>query len=322
VVPTIVERIGTLTIALILDAVLGEPSASYHPVVWIGRLVAVLESRAPRASRGRALIAGGVTTVVTVAATIALSSTAERLLGRQSLVARLLVGGALLKPTFAVRELFAAAERVRVALAADDLPAARTALRSLVSRDVQALDRPLVAAAAVESLSENASDAIVAPWLAYLVAGLPGAYAYRAINTLDAMIGYHGRYEYYGKCAAHLDDLVNLVPARLTAALIVLGAGPGGGAPRQALAIARRDHRRTASPNAGWPMSAMAGAIGVELQKVDHYCLGEPEHAVGPSDIQAAQHVVTVGLSIGLAIGLAILAMVAWAENRRERRSR
>ncbi|HVA86505.1 MAG TPA: cobalamin biosynthesis protein, partial [Candidatus Saccharimonadales bacterium] len=138
---TVVQRFGTLAIALILDLVVGEPAASYHPVVWIGRLVTALEQRAPRASRGTALLAGSATVAVTVAVTAALSFTAERLLSRQSLGVQLLIGGALLKPTFAVRELLAAGERVRAALAADDLAAARTALRSLVSRDPSALDR-------------------------------------------------------------------------------------------------------------------------------------------------------------------------------------
>ena len=160
-------------------------------------------------------------------------------------------------------------------------------------------------------MAENASDSAVAPWLAYLVAGLAGAYAYRAANTLDALVGYRGRYEHLGKAAARLDDLLNLVPARLTAAAIVLAA-PAGSRGR-ALATLRRDRRRTASPNAGWPMSAMAGALGVQLEKVGHYRLGEPQRAVEAADIAAAGRIVGRALAASLlALAAARLATGCW----------
>jgi len=139
-----------------------------------------------------------------------------------------------------------------------------------------------VAAAAIESVAEKASDALVAPALAYAAFGLPGAAVYRGINTLDAMIGYRGAYEWLGKAAARLDDAANLIPSHLTNGLLALAAGPGRG--RAVWRIAWRDHRRTASPNAGWPMAAMAGAIGVELEKVDHYRLGAPARRSGWPD--------------------------------------
>lgn len=309
------ERLAVLGLALLLDLTLGEPPAPLHPVVAIGRLGRLLERRAPAAGAAAQLLYGLLLTTAVVGLAAAGGALAERLSARLPAAPRLLARAALLKPAFAVRALLAAGESVRRPLAGGDLPAARLALRSLVSRDATALDGPLVAAAAIESLAENASDSALAPWLAYLSGGLAGAYAYRAANTLDALIGYRGRYEHLGKAAARLDDLLNLVPARLTAAAIV-AAAPAAGR-RQAAAILWRDHGRTPSPNAGWPMSAMAGALGVPLEKVGHYRLGDARRAVVAGDIAAA------GRIVARALGMSLLALIVarLAAGRRGRRT-
>lgn len=311
------EKLGTLAVALIVDQAFGEPPPALHPVVWIGRLVAVFERHLPSGSGARSLVFGSAAVAITLAATTALSTTMKRVLGGRAGVAWLLLSGVFLKPTFAVRELFAAGERVQRGLEAGDLATARAALRSLVSRDVDVLDAPLIAAAAVESLAENASDSIVAPCLAYLVAGMPGAYLYRAANTLDAMIGYRGDYEFFGKPAARLDDVLNLIPSRVTAALIALGAMVGARDWRGAVAIAWRDHRKTASPNAGWPMSALAGALGVQLEKLDHYRLGDATRPVAPADIAVARRIITCGLTLGLAT---LASLACWGAGARRMR--
>ena len=146
----------------------------------------------------------------------------------------------------------------------------------LVSRPAPTLDAPHIASAAIESVAENLTDSVLAPLLSYAVLGLPGAVAYRAINTADAMRGYRaGSLEHFGKAAARLDDLLNLVPARLAALLLVLAASLGGGDARGAWRSMWRQHALTASPNAGWAMSAMAGALRVRLEKPDHYVLGQ-----------------------------------------------
>ena len=219
------------------------------------------------------------------------------------------LGGALLfKSTFAVGMLHRVAATTRGLLASDDLPALRENMRSLVSRDVSAMTPGQAIAATVESVSENTTDSFVGPWLAFALFGLPGAFAYRAVNTLDSMIGYRGEYEYLGKAAARLDDLVNLVPARLTALLLALGSLvlPGqraGGAWR----IMWRDHARTASPNAGWTMSGMAGALGVALEKEGHYTLGDATRALEPQDITRAVQSMYLVAALGILIGLAII---------------
>ncbi|MBI2940958.1 MAG: cobalamin biosynthesis protein CobD, partial [Chloroflexi bacterium] len=314
---------ATLALAVALDLALGEPPTAVHPVVGIGRLIGVLVKRAPglpmdreaassfrpcfrpcfgmASGPSRQLAYGAVLTATTIGATALAALAAEALLGRLPRAVRVPLRALFLKPSFAVAALFAAAREVEWRLAAGDLDGGRAALRSLVSRDSSALDASLVAAATVESVAENAGDSIVAPLVAWWWLGLPGAYAYRAANTLDAMIGYRGEYEYLGKVAARLDDLLNLLPARLTALAIAAGALVTGSDAQGSLRIAWRDHARTASPNAGWPMSAMAGALGVELEKVGHYRLGDPTRPAEAADIRRARRIVGVGFGAAVA---------------------
>ena len=210
--------------------------------------------------------------------------------------------GAALKPFFALRMLADAGKQVRVGLQSSDLPAAREALQSLVSRERSELSTELIAAAAVESLAENLSDSIVAPLFYYACSGLPGAAAYRLYNTFDAMVGYHGKYEYIGKAAARLDDLLNLIPARITALLIIASAPLFGGRRDQAWQIWRRDAGKTASPNAGQPMAAAAGALGVQLEKVDHYILGDSVQPLSADTIKRAERMVWIVGGVALSL--------------------
>ena len=169
-----------------------------------------------------------------------------------------------------------AAQAVASALARDDLNEARRLLAwHLVSRDTAILDKAQISAAVIESIAENTNDSIVAPALYYLLGGLPCALGYRFINTADALVGYRDiKHEWLGKVSARLDDLANVVTARLTAGLFIVAAHLAGEDAKRAWQIWRRDSGQTASPNAGHPMSAAAGALGVELEKVEHYRLG------------------------------------------------
>jgi adenosylcobinamide-phosphate synthase len=298
----------TLVLALALDWLLGEPPARLHPVVWLGNCIALLERHAPRDNPRRELLYGMAMSALTIGAAVLPALVLERLT-RRSQAARLLAA-ALLKTTFAWRTLHTAGASVGAALEAGDQDAARERLGWLVSRDTATLDETLIAAAAIESLAENASDSVTAPLLAYALAGLPGACAYRAANTLDAMIGYRGRYEHLGKAAARLDDLLNLLPARLTALLMVAAAMPAGGDARQALQVLRRDHAATESPNAGYPMAALAGALDVRLEKVGHYCLHAGGRAPTAADLRRAGRVVGLALALGACTLCGIYAMM------------
>jgi adenosylcobinamide-phosphate synthase len=269
----------------------------------MGRLQKALRRRAP-ARPAPAFVWGGFMALV---GPVLFGGGAALLLAHAGGAVRWLLAVCLLKSAFAVRALAAAALGVQRALAANDLPGARMALRSLVSRDTTALTPAQMAAAAIESVAENCSDSIVAPLVCYAVGGVPAALAYRAINTLDAVIGYRGELEWLGKVAARLDDVANLLPARLTALLLTLAAPAGGGSRGRAVAIWARDSSRTASPNAGHPMATMAGALGIELEKPGEYRLGAGLRTPDGGDISRAVRVMAIAAA--LAVGLVLLAV-------------
>jgi adenosylcobinamide-phosphate synthase len=301
------EALFVLVAAALWDRVLGEPPAAMHPVVWMGRLIALLRRRARR-GQARLELLQGLAIALLVPALFA-GGAALALLGLADTPwLRALVGAWLFKSCFAVRALGAAAGEVRAALAAGDLPAARSGLRSLCSRDAGQLDAEQVAAGAIESVAENSSDSVIAPLFFFLLFGLPGAVAYRAINTADSMIGYRGEYEYLGKAAARLDDAVNWIPARLTAALLILAGALQGLDVRRGWRILRRDGGLTASPNAGRPMAAMAGLLGVRLTKPDHYALGDIDNPLDAHAISEAWRVAVTAAYVAFFIaGVLIL---------------
>jgi adenosylcobinamide-phosphate synthase len=187
--------------------------------------------------------------------------------------------------SLAARGLATAGREVQSALEADDLPGARRLLAwHLVSRDTSALSDHLVAAAAVESVAENTSDGVIAPLTWFAVGGLPAALAYKFVNTADAMLGYRdAEREWLGKTAARVDDLLNLVPARLAAVLMMVFGGRVGG-----IRVWWQDCRETASPNAGHSMAAAAGVLGIELEKVGAYILGAGQRLPAAGDIGRA----------------------------------
>lgn len=303
----------SFVVAVALDWLIGDPPNALHPVAWFGKFIAAMERRAPRDNPRAELLYGAGMTASGIALAALPAFVLERWLTRRGnstwLPARIVALAVLLKMTFAWRGLIRAGQVVQRDLETHATENARADLRALVSRDTRALDTSQLAAAAIESLAENASDSFIAPLLYYRLFGLPGAFVYRAVNTLDAMIGYHGRYEFLGKVAARVDDLLNLVPARLTALLLVLAARCTRNDARRAWQTMRRDHARTESPNAGYPMSAMAGALDVRLEKVGHYVLNENGRAPQPHDIARAARVVAV------ALGIATVMFVMWMKD-------
>jgi adenosylcobinamide-phosphate synthase len=300
-----------LPLALALDAAFGEPPASTHPVVWIGMVISALTRFAPTGATARLAYGAGTTAIVVVGAALT-GMAASRFASRLPRPLGLLLEAWLLKTILSARALLEAGSRVEDCLDRDDLDGAREAARALVSRDVGCLGPRLLTSAAIESLAENTGDSIVAPLFYYAIGGLPVALAYRAANTLDAMIGYHGEYEHLGKAAARLDDLLNLVPARLTSALLLAAGAVGGGDLGTGIAITRRDHSLTASPNAGWPMSTIAGLLGTRLEKPGHYVLGGD---LSPPDLPAIDHAVEL-VKTATALALPVTLGVRWVARR------
>lgn len=269
------RSLAVFALALIADFALGEPPHALHPVAWLGTASSLLSRRLasePLLRRPRReLMAGATIATLMISAAVLTSRTLMRLTRRLPSPLALAIEAYLLKTCFSGRMLFQAVATVQASLQRNDLEAARTAASQLVSRQVHYLPPPLIAAAAIETLSENLSDSLIAPLLGYIYFGLPGAAAYRAINTLDAMFGYRDEREFLGKAPARLDDVANWLPARLTALCISLAGLPFGISPWRIWQEARREHRKTLSPNAGWPMAAMASLLRVCLEKHGTY---------------------------------------------------
>ena len=252
----------SMLIAMAIDAAIGWPDALYrrigHPVTWIGALITALETRLNQGRGRRAK--GVVTALVVILATGGLAAVLMALLPTGWI--RAVLAGVLAWPLVAIRSMHQHVAAVAEPLLSGDLARARHAVSMIVGRDPSRLDEAGVARAAVESLAENTSDGIVAPLFWGVVAGLPGIAAYKAINTLDSMIGHRtDRYERFGWASARIDDLVNLVPARLTGLLFALVSAR----PMVASKTMLRDAGQHRSPNAGWPEAAMAGALWIRL---------------------------------------------------------
>lgn len=290
-------------LAVALDLLLGDPPNRYHPVAWIGRLIALGRRWAASVPTDLLVLYGALLIVVVTITAVMGGLAAQAAAGWLPWPGSLLAQAWLLKCSFSLRSLVAAVWEVRDRLEAGDLAGAREAVgHHLVSRPVEELEEGATASAAVESLAENLNDSWVAPLCFYLVGGLPGAWAYRAVNTADAMIGYReGMLEQLGGASARLDDLLNLVPSRLAALALAAGARLGGESGSRAWDVWRRDGGSTASPNAGQTMAAMAGALGVTLEKCSHYRLGD-----GP-----APDLAVIDRAVGVFAAAAGVALVA-----------
>jgi adenosylcobinamide-phosphate synthase len=289
-------------IALLIELAFGYPEfllrAVGHPVTWIGRLIGALERGLNRPSAdARARQAAGAFALLIVLGVV---GAAAFVLQRE--LFRLLLGflaiGLLASTLIAQRSLHRHVGDVAGALEKEGVEAARAAVARIVGRDPHALDAAGVARAAIESLAENFSDAVVAPVFWLMVAGLPGVALYKAINTADSMIGHRtARYAAYGWAAARLDDLVNLPASRMSALLLVAAAALGGKtSARAAWRAVRRDAHRHRSPNAGYPEAAMAGALGLALAgprvyggvTVEDAVMGEGRREADAADIRRA----------------------------------
>jgi len=273
--------------SLIADLSLGEPPTTWHPTAAMGSWISACRRLRRSSNSLGAALEGAMTVASGMALTAAAGHAADRLIERAPVGQRALVEGLALKPALSINALLRAARRVQNLLAGNRVDAARRALgRDLVSRDTRDLSVTEMIGATIESVAENLSDSFVGPLIAFRLGGLRGAYLYRFINTADAMLGYHTpELEWFGKTAARLDDVANLLPARSSAVLIAIAAPFGGGSSRRAIHVASRDARRTESPNAGWPMAAMAGALNVRLTKRGHYTLNSRAREPVASDI-------------------------------------
>jgi adenosylcobinamide-phosphate synthase len=276
--------------ALLLDGVLGEPPESVHPTVWMGRVISAFEKRASELkSPGPRRVAG---IVLALALPYLIFVATRKVLGVLPAGLRWVIGTTLISTTLSMRGLAEAAGGVECKLRCGRLEEARVLVGHFVGRDTDCLSDTEVCRAAVESVAENASDGVVAPMFYGLLFGAPGALAYKAVNTMDSMIGHRQPpYTDLGWAAARLDDLANLVPARLT----MLSVAANSGRPLHSLLSALRYGPLTASPNAGMAEATFAGALGIRLGGANSYggvlregpVLGDGHHPA-PEDIRGA----------------------------------
>ena len=274
------DRFLLLLAGLMIDALFGDTPAVFavvpHPIVLAGRAVAFFDNRLnrPKRSERRRRERGVLTVVMLVGAAAGIGWTLH--IACHDSIAGAAIEALLVGVLIAQRSLYLHVAAVATALPVGGVAAGREAVRHVVGREPQRLDEYGVARAAIESLAENFSDGVVAPAFWYLLLGLPGLLAYKMANTLDSMIGHRSpRYRDFGWAAARFDDLVNLVPARLSGMLFATAAVFSGDASsRRGFATMLRDARRHRSPNAGWPEAAMAGALGLALAGPRHYAEG------------------------------------------------
>lgn len=303
-----------IALAWSLDRTLGDPPTALHPVGWSGRAIAALERVAPREAAARRRHGAAVAAALPLAAAdlgAALAGTTPGGVG-----GRTAARGALLWTTIGHHTLDRRAAEVEAALAAGDLPRARgLAARHLVSRSLATADAGEVAAAAIASVAENLADATVAPLGYAAVGGARWALWHRVVNTLDAMWGYRTPpYGELGHLPARLDDAANLLPARAAAAAICLAAACDPAADgRAALRAWRREAHRTASPNAGHPIAAMSGALGVRLSKPGHYEIGATLRPPTAADVARARRLARAAARLVLGAILGVLGALAAA---------
>jgi adenosylcobinamide-phosphate synthase len=268
----------SVVVAGVLDRALAEPPLAVHPVAWTGRYLDRAAALVAASPRRRAMASGGAAWLLGAGAAVGVAAVVDRLAARGGRLLGAAVRGVALWPLLSVRMLLDEVAAVEAAVT-EDAESGRRALARIVSRDTCDLTPAQVRAAAIESLAENLSDSVVAPLVWYAVAGLPGAALHRYANTADACWGYRTeRWQYAGRVAARADDALNLVPARLTALLL---------APRAGGRLAA-EAARTASPNAGWPMAAMALRLDLALAKPDHYILNPQGSTPTATDMASA----------------------------------
>ncbi len=290
-------------LAVAYDLLLGEPPARIHPVVWIGKLIAFLRARArPTRISGLALAIVVIISTTLAGHLLVMASSPVPLLP-------LLISAYLLKSTFAIRSLLQVSADIG-RMIDQDINQAKKMLPALVGRKTSGLTRAQAASAVIESLSENYVDSILSPIFYYLLfqplgLGLEAALAFKAISTMDSMVGYRTpELKELGFAGARLDDLANFIPARLSILLMAL-ASPGKA--EATIKAALKYHSATPSPNSGWPMAACAGALGIRLEKPGFYVLLEEGREPDTADVPRALRLMQITIALTLTASLLIL---------------
>ena len=318
----ILEPIVIVAFALGIDFVFGDPKNRYHPTAWIGTLIAKLTPLAKNQNTYVEKLGGIFVVVITVGVVVTLLSildTGISLLTTDwvTIVVSGVVVVILLKTTIAVRGMEKHAKAVLESLDQDNLDMARTNLSMIVKRNTKNLDKNHVISGVLESISENTVDGVTGPLFYFALFGLPGAFVYRVINTVDSMIGYKTDiFKNIGWFGATCDTILNYIPSRLTGLVMIISAAILQNNWKESYKIMIRDGKKTESPNAGYPMAALAGALETKFEKINHYKLGNGEIILTTEHVNSALTMMklTSILFFGLVIIpiITILSLVGW----------
>jgi adenosylcobinamide-phosphate synthase len=301
-------------LAFLIDAIFGEYPDKIHPTVGIGKIITYIKPKArsqnPKVEKANGVLLAITVMLVTALPVFVLLFWLRASFGVYGQIAYIIFGAVLFKATFAVKGMGYYTKPIAAALKKNDLVGARKWLPFIVRRDPNTLNERQIISAAVESIAESTTDGITAPFFFFAILGVPGAFAYRVINTLDSMVGYkNDENKNIGWFSANLDTITNYIPARLTAYLMVASAFMLRENWRESWRILNRDKGKTTSVNAGWTISAMAGALDTQLEKQGCYVLGD-DLGITPEHINRALRVMTMtALLFGAVIVIPILAL-------------
>jgi len=277
----IFESILIIGFAITLDLIFGDPRNKYHPTAWIGEfignLVPMFKNENAHLEKFGGIIIVLISTATVGALLLLLNLKLDSIIGNEiiTIIVSIIVGAILLKTTIAIRGMEKHALRVVDALENDNIDEARANLGMITKRKTKDLDKDHVLSGVLESISENTVDGITGPLFYFALFGLPGAFVYRVVNTIDSMIGYKTEmFRNLGWFGANCDNVLNYIPSRLTGLVMVLASMLLGNDWKQSYQILKKDSSKTSSPNAGYPMAALAGALDTKFQKVDHYTIG------------------------------------------------
>ena len=277
----LVESILVVSFALVLDLTLGDPRTKFHPTAWIGSFIAKLTPHTKNSSENLEKLGGVFIILISIGIVVSLVIFLDIGINLISvdyiyIVISVIAGSVLLKSTIAIKGMEKHAVAVVAALEQDNISFARDNLSMIVKRNTKNLDKNHVYSGVLESISENTVDGITGPLFYFAFFGLLGAFVYRVVNTADSMIGYKTDiFKNVGWFGANCDKILNYIPSRLTGFIMVLSAMILGNNWKKSFEIMIRDGKKTLSPNAGYPMAAIAGALGAKFEKIDHYSLGD-----------------------------------------------
>ena len=301
-------------LAFLIDAILGEYPDRIHPTIGIGKIIAYLKPKLknpnPRIEKANGVFLATVVMLIAALPVFLLLFWLRQSFGIYGQIAYIIVGAVLFKATFAVSGMGQYTKPIASALKKNDMAEARKWLPFIVRRDPNTLSERQIISAAVESIAESTTDGVTAPFFFFALFGVPGAFAYRVVNTLDSMVGYKNEEnKNIGWFSAKLDTIANYIPSRLTAYLMVAASFLLKENWRESWRILQRDKNKTVSINAGWTISAMAGALDTQLEKQGCYILGD-DHGISPGHINRALQVMALtAVLFGVVVVLPVLAL-------------